>query len=78
MPRYRVRHHQAVWETTTFDIEAPHEEAVREHLEELMGAAIDEDRATIEQGDAVEGIDSDSEVEKIQDPHTGEEGPCTP
>lgn len=61
MPRFTVKHHQAVWETTTFEVEAPDLDSLRENLGELMADAVSDERATIECGDSV-GIDDDIQI----------------
>lgn len=67
--RVRVRHHQAVWETTTFEADVPEdvEDAqawVEEHFDELFARLTGLD-LDIEGGDPVDGIDSEIEVEEL-------------
>ena len=67
--RVRVRHHQAVWETATFEAEMPEdvEDAqawVEEHFEEIFARLTPAD-LDVEVGDAVDGIDSEIEVEAL-------------
>jgi hypothetical protein len=71
MACFTVKHHQAIWETTTFQVEIPeplpddHDDPIvwiRDNLDELMGDAIDAETATVAQGDRVESIDSDIEI----------------
>jgi hypothetical protein len=61
MPRFTVKHHQAVWETTTFEVEAEDLDSVRENLDELMCDAVSDERATVECGDSVR-IDDDVRI----------------
>jgi hypothetical protein len=61
MPVFKVVHNQAVWETTTFEVEAPDLDYIHDHLDELMGDAVADDRAAIECGDSV-GIDDDVQI----------------
>jgi hypothetical protein len=71
MTRFTVKHNQAVWETTTLEVEVPEplpedyddpRDWIIENLDELMGHAIEADAATIEQGDRVESLDPDLEI----------------
>jgi hypothetical protein len=71
MAHFTVKHNQAVWETTTFEVEVPDplpedyddpRDWIIENLDELMCDAIEADTATIEQGDHVESLDSDLEI----------------
>jgi hypothetical protein len=71
MAHFTVTHNQAVWETTTFEVDVPEplpddyddpRDWIIEHCDELMGDAIEADTATIEQGDHVESLDSDIEI----------------
>jgi hypothetical protein len=71
MARFIVKHNQAIWETTTFEVDVPdplpegYERAVnyiRNRIDELMADALEADAATIESGDTVGGVDSDIEI----------------
>lgn len=69
----KVTHNQAVWETTTFYVEAPIgmedvpaiEDWVSENINTLLGEALDSDTATIESGDTVGGFDVEVGVEVL-------------
>jgi hypothetical protein len=71
MARFIVKHNQAIWETTTFEVEVPEPlpegyespvEYIRDHVDALVADALAADAATIEQGDIVLSMDSDIEI----------------
>jgi len=71
MAHFTVKHNQAIWETTTFAVDVPEplpenyddlRHWIIENLDDLLTAAVDENKATIEQGDRVESLDSDLEI----------------
>lgn len=71
MPRFTVKHHQAVWETTTFEVEVPDPlperwydvaDYIKDNLEEMMYDAIERDEADVACGDTVSSMDSDIEI----------------
>jgi hypothetical protein len=71
MARSTVTHNDAIWEATTFEVEVPDplpehcddpRDWIIENLDDLLSAAVDENRAAIEQGDRVESLDSDLEI----------------
>ena len=71
MARFTVTHNEAIWEATTFEVEVPEplpehyddpRDWIIENLDDLLSAAVDENRAAIEHGDRVESLDSDIEI----------------
>lgn len=66
MTRFTVRHHKAIWETTTFEVEVPdplpddYDDPVvyiRDNVGDLLEAALDADTATVNSGDSVPSVD---------------------
>jgi hypothetical protein len=71
MARFTVTHNEAIWEATTFEVEVPEplpehyndpRDFIIENLDDLLSAAVDENRAAIEQGDRVVSLDADLEI----------------
>ena len=62
MPRFVLKHHKAIWETTTVEVDAPDAGYVNEHADELIVAALENDTAQIASGDAVESVADEYEV----------------
>jgi hypothetical protein len=71
MSRFNVRHHQAVWETTSFIVEVPEGEAdpegwINERFNALLSTALSNDTAQLEWGTAVDTVDSELEIEPVR------------
>lgn len=66
MPQYTVHHNQAVWETTTFQVDIPDGvdpvEYITENIDVLVGAARSNEDVEIVSGDLVESLDSDIDI----------------
>ena len=62
MPRFLLKQHKAVWETTTVEVDAPDTAYVQEHVDELIAAAVENDEASLARGDAVENVPSEFEI----------------
>ena len=78
--RVVIRHHQAIWETITLEVDTPADITTLEEAEawaidnfgELLSEAIEKDEDCIVQGDAVEGVDTEYEVELAPEEGKGE------
>ena len=75
MPRFMLAHHKAVWETTTVEVDAPDADHVKQHADELIIAALENDTAQIASGDAVEGVADEYEVHDEHGTHLTVTGP---
>ena len=67
---YKVRHHEAIWETTTLDVVVPddvptdeHRDWIEEHFADLLLDALGRGEDLVSQGDHV-GLDDEFEIEE--------------
>lgn len=67
MPMFRIRIHQAVWQTVEFACNAPSEQDARDNAFDYEERLMESDPDAIETitDDSVEGIDTEIEVEPI-------------
>lgn len=65
MPRFKVVHIQAVWETVEFECEAPSKEHVEDNLSDYLTGAMDKEQHSQEITGTVESVDSELTVEVV-------------